>query len=74
MHLSMQNVIWDIMSIIGSFFITVFAFGVGLVSIFGIFEDDATHFSDFDNAFKTLFWIIFDPGQWRLFCACMHGD
>ena len=43
--------------------ITVFAFGVGLVSIFGIYEDDRTHFSGFEKAFKTLFWIIFDPGE-----------
>ncbi len=47
----------------GSFIIAVFAFGVGLVAVFGMFEDEQTHFSDFGNAFKTLFWIIFDPGE-----------
>jgi hypothetical protein len=43
--------------------ITVFAFGVGLVSIFGIYEDEQSHFSGFEKAFKRLFWIIFDPGD-----------
>lgn len=58
-----KNVFWDILSIVGSFLVTVFAFAVGLVSVFGIFNDDQTRFSDFTSATKTLFWIIFDPGK-----------
>lgn len=49
-----KNVFWDILSVMGSYVITVFAFGVGLVSIFGIYEDDVNHFSTFESAFKTL--------------------
>ncbi len=59
-----RSVVWDILSVIGSFSIAVFAFGVGLVSVFGIFrEGEFDHFDDFHSTFKTLFWIIFDPGK-----------
>lgn len=60
-----RSVMWDIMSIIGSFLIAVFAFGVGLVSVFGIFQEEGAfeHFDDFKSTFKTLFWIIMDPGK-----------
>eukprot|EP00095_Tigriopus_kingsejongensis_P008164 maker-scaffold735_size104922-snap-gene-0.26 protein:Tk08164 transcript:maker-scaffold735_size104922-snap-gene-0.26-mRNA-1 annotation:"short transient receptor potential channel 7-like" len=58
-----KNVFWDILSIVGSFLVTVFAFAVGLVSVFGIFDDNQTRFSDFTSATKTLFWVIFDPGK-----------
>ncbi len=33
-----KNVIWDIMSVMGAYLITMFAFGVGLVSIFGLYH------------------------------------
>ncbi len=60
-----RSVVWDIMSIIGSFLIAVVAFGVGLVSVFGIYKDMGAfeHFDDFHSTFKSLFWIIFDPGK-----------
>jgi hypothetical protein len=58
-----KNVFWDICSVMGSFFITMLAFSVGLVAIFGTFDDEYTQFSSFENAFKRLFWIIFDPGK-----------
>lgn len=58
-----KNVIWDVLTVMTSYLVTVFAFGVGLVSIFGIHEEGAQHFSTFQSAFKTLFWIIFDPGN-----------
>ena len=65
-----KNVFWDILSVMGAFVITVFAFGVGLVSIFGVYgEEKVGHFSDFESAFKTLFWIIFDPGGRHNFIA-----
>ena len=47
----------------GSYFITMLAFSVGLVSIFGRCADDQTRFPNFKSAFKRLFWIIFDPGK-----------
>ena len=59
-----KKVVWDIISIVGSFFIALFAFGVGLVSVYGIYADKVDNkFENFSAAFKTLFWIIFDPGK-----------
>ena len=58
-----KHVFWDILSIMGSYFITMLAFSVGLVSIFGRCADDHTKFPNFKSAFKRLFWIIFDPGK-----------
>ena len=58
-----KHVIWDILSIMGSYVITMLAFSVGLVSVFGRCPDDHTYFSNFESAFKRLFWIIFDPGK-----------
>ena len=60
-----KNVFWDIISIMASYFITLVAFGVGLRSVFGPYEED-TNFSNFASTFKRLFWIIFDPGQEEL--------
>ena len=39
---------------------------VGLVSIFGFYDDEETRFPNFKSTFKRLFWIIFDPGQEEL--------
>ena len=61
-----KNVFWDILSIMGSYFITMLAFSVGLVSVFGVYHDSQTHFSNFQSSLKRLFWIIFDPGQEEL--------
>ena len=32
--------------------------------MFGLYDDEAIRFSDFEQTFKTLFWIIFDPGRY----------
>jgi len=58
-----KQVVWDIISVMGTYFIAVVAFGVGLVSVFGVYPDEASQFSNFKEAFKRLFWIIFDPGK-----------
>jgi len=58
-----RSVIWDVLSVLGSYLIVALAFGIGLVAVFGVFEDSATHFKDLQSAFKTLFWILFDPGK-----------
>ena len=47
----------------GLYLITMLAFSVGLVSIFGVFCEKLTRFYTFESAFKKLFWIIFDPGK-----------
>ena len=59
----MLKVFWDIATVVGLYCITMFAFGVGLVSIFGLYDEKTTEFSDFEQTFKRLFWIIFDPGM-----------
>ena len=51
-----------LIAVIGSYFITMLAFSVGLVSIFGVFGE-CTQFSNFESTSKKLFWIIFDPGK-----------
>ena len=53
---------WFLIAVIGSYFITMLAFSVGLVSIFGVFGE-CTQFSNFESTSKKLFWIIFDPGK-----------
>ena len=59
-----RHVMWDVTTVFGSYLIAVLSFGVGLVAIFGVYEDSQIeHFSDFSNTFKTLFWVIFDPGK-----------
>lgn len=60
----MKNVFWDILSIMGSYFIIMLAFSVGLVSIFGFYDESRNpHFHNFESTLKRLFWIMFDPGQ-----------
>uniref|UniRef100_A0A0K2VDJ3 Short transient receptor potential channel 7like [Metaseiulus occidentalis] n=1 Tax=Lepeophtheirus salmonis TaxID=72036 RepID=A0A0K2VDJ3_LEPSM len=70
----MRHVVWDILTVVGSYLISVIAFAVGLVSIFGVYSDESVeHFSDFVSAFKTLFWIIFDPGK-EEYADIMEGE
>ena len=68
-----QQVVWDIAAIVGLYLITMFSFCVGLVSIFGLYHGDATKFSGFEQTFKTLFWIIFDPGSFISFRYCFQN-
>ena len=56
------QVFWDVATIIILYMVTMFSFSIGLVSIFGLYHENAVKFSGFEQTFKTLSWIIFDPG------------